>query len=922
MGKVVRGIAAIGLIVVGVVTGNVSAIMAGISAGASMLKKRPRVSPATTDRLFASINPATPRKMVFGRTALATDVRFQAYTGTNREFYHQIVACASHRVSGIDELWLDDKLAWSAAAGVQGEYAGYLTVTPITEGSAANVVAIDGNWGPPTNRRLTGCAYVHLRYKLTGNSKKTESPFANGVPSRMTIVGRGIPVYDPRRDSTVGGSGAMRANDQSTWAYTAGGVDIGRNAALCLLTWLLGWRINGKLAVGPGVPANRLLMASFMAAANLCEEAVSLAAGGSEPRYRFDGIVSADEDGGAVMAAMQNAMAADLLDAGGRLALRIAHNDLAAPVMAFDDDDIMGPFDWRQGTPLDEMRNVVRGRFVDPSPSSLFQLVDYPESRIAAPDGIDRILPFDMPGVQSASQAQRLARAELQRIQYGGRFTAVFNAKAWGVQVGDVVTLTSARLNFSAKLFRVAERAVAMDGLCEMVLTEENAAIYAWDRDESPAVQVAAPINYSFRDNPLFGLTRNADQGAWATGNTYQIGDEVQDQGSTWGAIADHFSVVGNRPPTLPITENATWRLRAARGDDGTSPPLITVSGTHSGFRRLEAGELAEQVTTINATRQNTTEVTVWRVLRADTQADLTGYQTAAWLVANGYASASASNDTISITDDLFDTLLTFTGQNSGLIYEAWINGTAFFARWPLSIVADGDPGAPGLSIAAAPAVVSVRTDAALSPKAGALPQTVKIFFFDGAADVGADPGTTYSLAVSGCTVVALGGGLFRVDAVGADNASFTVTAARAGRSIQQTVPVPRIPDGAAGATGYAPQPVSANLNPGPVTINYPQAVRIDAGGSIGVSGNIQTISNANSGTISAQIQISETGAGSWAVVASGSEIYAAFEPAAFGLSGSFTNSSGAARNYDLRIVVSRVGGQVATDPATSFFKP
>jgi hypothetical protein len=65
----------------------------------------------------------------------------------------------------------------------------------------------------------------------------------------MTIIGRGAKLYDPRRDSTVvGGSGPMRANDQSTWRYTAddGGV-IGENLPLMILRRLLGWRITNPV---------------------------------------------------------------------------------------------------------------------------------------------------------------------------------------------------------------------------------------------------------------------------------------------------------------------------------------------------------------------------------------------------------------------------------------------------------------------------------------------------------------------------------------------------------------------------------------------------------------------------------------------------------------------------------------------------
>ena len=47
-----------------------------------------------------------------------------------------------------------------------------------------------------TTRRYTGCGYVYLRYKLTGNDSKVDSPFAQQVTTRITIRGEGAALYD------------------------------------------------------------------------------------------------------------------------------------------------------------------------------------------------------------------------------------------------------------------------------------------------------------------------------------------------------------------------------------------------------------------------------------------------------------------------------------------------------------------------------------------------------------------------------------------------------------------------------------------------------------------------------------------------------------------------------------------------------
>jgi len=485
----------------GISAALLGAISVGASIGASLLQKRPKapqVDRTSLDRLNASIDPRTPRKGVFGITAGNTDIRDQEYTDS-QTYLHRFIVVAAHKVHEITEIWFDDKKAWTLAGGAQGEYAGYLTVTPILEGTSGNAINISARMG--TTRRYTGCAYVYLRYKLTGNSKKTDSPFAQSIPTRFTIRTEGAYVYDPRLDSTViGGSGAHRADDQSTWTWDD---NASRNPALLLLWYLLGWRINGIVSIGCGIPANRIDLESFITAANLCDESVSLAAGGSEPRYRADGVFSDGDDPTNVIDNLKAAMNADLDDVGGKFRLTVFHNDLADPGPTFSDEDMVEGFRWVQTPALSDSFNIVRGSYTDPRDVSLYQLIDAPQVEIDSRDGIDRFDQFDLALVQSPSQWQRLAKQRLQRQQYGGEFTTVFNARGWLLQKNMVIPLTFSRLGWTEKLFRVAEMEHRVDGTCPVMLREENAAIYAWDEEEAPEVTPADPSVYDTTLNPI-----------------------------------------------------------------------------------------------------------------------------------------------------------------------------------------------------------------------------------------------------------------------------------------------------------------------------------------------------------------------------------------------------------------------------------
>lgn len=496
---VVTGGAALGLGVAlstsafGVSAGALLAASSVLGAGASLLAPKPKAPAGLSqaDRLTVSINVREPRKIVFGTTAMATDLRDQEWS-SDQTYLHRFIVLASHRVNAVREIWFDDKLAWTAAGGAQGEFAKWLVVTPVLEGSAANAINIGSRMGG--SRRFTGCAYVHLRYQILANSKKLDSVFNQSVPSRVTIVGDGASVYDPRRDSTVpGGSGPQRANDQSTWEWNA---SASRNPALCTLFYLLGWRINGKLAVGKGIPPKRIDLASFIEAANLCDEPVAKAAGGTEPRYRCDGVISEADDTQTVLDNLKATMNAVLDDVDGRLRVSVLHNDLAAPIGDLFTGDVLGAFTWQQTLPLNDSVSVIRGTFTDPSPASLYQSPDYPEVTIASRDGIERSQTVNYPLVQSASQAQRLSKQRLQRMLYGGTFTAVFQSTAWKFQKGDVIRLTFAPLGWDRKLFRIADMATQVDGKVPMMLREEHPAIYAWDASDAAPVTGAEPTRY------------------------------------------------------------------------------------------------------------------------------------------------------------------------------------------------------------------------------------------------------------------------------------------------------------------------------------------------------------------------------------------------------------------------------------------
>jgi hypothetical protein len=572
----------------------VSMAAASILTGISQQFLGAKMPKTQLSRLNVSLDPSTPRKVVFGTTAMPLDLRYHESSGTDQEYVDYIIAVAAHKVTSITEIWFEEKQAWTLAGGVTGTYSGYLTVAVRTEGTAGNYISINdgGKWG--STRRLTGCAYLHLRIKRTGVDKKAESPLVSGLPSRVTVIGDGALLYDPRKDSTVpGGSGSHRATDQSTWgAYT--NADDTDNPALQLLWWMLGWEINGKLSVGCGIPYNRIDMASFITAANICDENVTLAIGGTQKRYRASGTASDSDDRSDIINNLLISMNGTLRDNGGRLTVTAMKNDLADYVLTFNENDMMGSFDWQQTRGLTENYNIIRGRYVDPSSNSLYQMVDYPEIGFAAPDGIERVMSVDLAYIEDGRRAQRLAKQILQRNQYRGMFSTTFNAKALGCQVGDVVRVSIETLGWSNKLFRVVSQEIRFDGQVPMALIEENAAIYAWDADDSAPITPTAPTIYNPLNSPfILGIDdaqTTADEAAAGVITTSAALTVEQ----TTRANAD--TALAARATTLEATVN-----NATTGVAATAARLTTEETVRATADSANATSISNLSTTVGA---------------------------------------------------------------------------------------------------------------------------------------------------------------------------------------------------------------------------------------------------------------------------------------------------------------------------------
>src|SRR3990167_9755740 len=242
-----------GLAAIGISIGNagLGMMLSGAIAGAaSYFVKKPSMDMgAAQDRLHISVDPTAIGKWILGETTCATDIIYaeQHGAGSNQGNITYVIAAAAHTITSFETLYINEDAltfganpSWATAPTDWAEavYRHYRLgaipePTAILQGTGTQV-----SW--PATGLGSGMAHFALLFQLA------KPPLKNGIPTRMTQVVKGAPVYDPRLDSSQTtlippGSGAHRYTDQSTWEYTNGGTDIGTNWALLVVFYLLGW---------------------------------------------------------------------------------------------------------------------------------------------------------------------------------------------------------------------------------------------------------------------------------------------------------------------------------------------------------------------------------------------------------------------------------------------------------------------------------------------------------------------------------------------------------------------------------------------------------------------------------------------------------------------------------------------------------
>lgn len=301
-----------------------------------------------------------------------------------------------------------------------------------------------------------------------------ETLYATGFPSVTAIV-RGKKVYDPRLDSTNGGSGTHRADTASTWAYSD-------NPALCAVDYL-------RDGLGFGCASTEIDWPSVIAAANVCDESVTVSGtGATQKRYVVAGWLSTETDRKTNLEAILDSMVGIAVYSGGKWSIRAGA--YTTPTLDLDDTDLAGgDITIQARANRRDLFNAVRGRYR--VPAELYQVTDFPpyaSSTYATEDAGEVIYrEIDLQMVDDPYRAQRIAKLLLFRARQALTFSATFKLGAYALQPGDTCRITIARYGWTNKVFRVLRREFDSLSTVRLTLQEDASAIYAWNYSEQVA---------------------------------------------------------------------------------------------------------------------------------------------------------------------------------------------------------------------------------------------------------------------------------------------------------------------------------------------------------------------------------------------------------------------------------------------------
>jgi len=464
------------------------AAVADIALVASSQKKQEadaRKAAAAAPRDAMVRSAIEPSKIVYGRARVSGPVVYtntKPTPGTNdNNTLWTVVSLASHECDDIEAIYLDgDKIPssiidWAGTGGVTSGTYGPISGNEVTNfyrrlgsDTQSHVSELASAFSDWTSSHVgKGTCYIVSAFEL--GTRTGEGVWSNGAPQNIRAVVKGKKVYDPRLDSTNGGSGLHRLADPSTWEWSD-------NPALCLADYLF----DADLGMGAeGVAYADIDWAMVATAADQCDATVTVPSGGSTKRFTCNGVLDTGTAYADNIRNLLSSMAGTLTWSGGKYRIRAAAYE--APTYTFTENDIVGDVQVQPERPRAQRFNTVRGTFVDPSAdyaATQFLRVQDSDYLSTRDDGQELTTSIALPMTNDQYMAQRLAWRSLRLNNQQTTAVVPLNWKALKVGVGDRINLTVSELSWSSKVFVVDAWSFDPEKGFMLTVREDSASAY------------------------------------------------------------------------------------------------------------------------------------------------------------------------------------------------------------------------------------------------------------------------------------------------------------------------------------------------------------------------------------------------------------------------------------------------------------
>ncbi|EXL08606.1 phage tail protein [Aquamicrobium defluvii] len=489
IGAIAGAIGAIGSFTIGGLAVGQMLLGIGLNVSSMLIQKalakKPKGPPGGV-QFERQYGADVPRHVACGLVGIAGHDCYINTYGSSNKYLQQVYTISDYPCDGLTRVAINGKWATLGAEDPQkgrvvatGEFANLIWIKFIDGRQTAADPYLVGNANPASRwtEDHIGVGEAAILVSMTFDQEKN-----NQFPD-FFFEFRGAPLYDWRKDSSVGGSGPHRWNDPSTHEFSENPVVIEYN-------YRRGFSVNGDLFCGMDMPASDLPLDKWTAAANLCDENVS-----GEARYRCSILLDCMSTHGPNIESIALSCGAMTVD-GVEGSWPIVGSDQPT-VVTFTDDDLIttAQVRYRAKRSQSELVNSVSGNF--PDPDNLWSMVGYEPQVSAAHVALDRRtrdLAIDFPQVRSSRQAAQLASIYLYENRYEATATVTLRPRFQVLEPGDWVRWNSKR--YGDKVYIVTEtQLMSLDSEgprnIQLSLQERDGAIY--DAVSPPPIVVPAP---------------------------------------------------------------------------------------------------------------------------------------------------------------------------------------------------------------------------------------------------------------------------------------------------------------------------------------------------------------------------------------------------------------------------------------------